>query len=560
MSQSEKQPSLRLVGTDGSRYYAFDLTPGRYIIGREETNDFAIQNKTVSRKHAEIELLESGNYYLTDLSSHNGTTVNGIRIAEKTEIRVGSTITFGQLEFRLTESNDSSAVSSRPTVTRFTAAEPEKSVFLSIKDALAPLPPKVADHPDLFPTLSEMARMLVLGEPKEQMLSRALELVSRVIPAERLAVLFTVDNDENDNEIYTAATLLPSGKDPGDFTLSRTIVNDILTKKQAILVGDMSQNSRLADQKSIVAMHLKSAMAVPLFDEGEVLGILYVDSTSPVHRYSDEYLRLLAMFGNVIASRLVNYTLLHEREEKKIIDAELDRASGIQQHLLHKECPTLEGYNIHALQEQCRAVGGDLYDVAKLSDGRLLFLVADVSGKGLGAALLMSNILASFRILYSQPEFNILRVVEAVSSQLYSSSTPGDFATLFVGIIDPVSQKVNYVNAGHNSPFLVRADGSVESMDASGTMIGAFDAMTWTESDFSMRPGDIFCVYSDGVTEAERVTDEQYGEERLKEQIIANKSGGAKEIAAAIKSDIERFVEDAPQSDDVTILVIKRES
>ena len=400
--------------------------------------------------------------------------------------------------------------------------------------------------------------MLVLGEPKELMLNRALELVSRVVPAERLAVLFT--SDDNDNEIYTAATLLPSGKDPGDFTLSRTIVNDILTKKQAILVGDMSQNSRLAEQKSIVAMHLKSAMAVPLFDEGEVLGILYVDSTSPAHRYNDDFLRLLAMFGNVIASRLVNYTLLHEREEKRIIDAELDRASGIQQHLLREECPTLERYDIHALQEQCRAVGGDLYDVAILSDGRLLFLVADVSGKGLGAALLMSNVLASFRILYSQPEFNLLRVVEEVSRQLYHSSIAGDFATLFVGIIDPVSQKVRYVNAGHNSPFLVRSDGNVEMMEASGTMIGAFDGMKWTESDFSLQPGDIFCVYTDGVTEAERITAEQYGEERLKEQLIASRSGAAKEITAAIKSDIGQFVEGAPQSDDVTILVIKRES
>jgi len=475
---------MKLIGTDGTRYYSWILVPGKYTIGRKAGNDFCVPDATISRSHAEIEVPPAGeNIYVKDLGSHNGTFFNNARIESRVQLKPGDRIMFGDAEFKLAHDNESTTVSTKvPVTAKLTEKDFEKLVFLSIDEALKPLPEKVTDLPELFPTLSEMARLLVLNESKEVMLERSLEMVAKVIPAERLAILFTSENQE---DIYIAASLLTEGKDPGSFTLSRTIIKNILTDKQSILISDTAEDSRFSDQQSIILSELKSAMAVPLFDEGKVLGILYIDTSNPIHHYSDDYLRLLATFGNIIASRLLNYQLLSERQEKQVIEAELKRASSIQANMLVESIPSLPGYETFAFQEQSRQVGGDLYDVAMLPDGRLLFMVGDVSGKGMGAALLMSNILASFRILYNTPDFKLNDVVDMVSGQMLKYTPPEMFATLFIGLVDPMRHLVSFINAGHNPPLIVRTDGKLEHLEPSGIMIGAFDVGGWTEDKMS---------------------------------------------------------------------------
>jgi len=546
---------VKLIGTDGNRYYSWDLPPGRYSIGRKSDNDLAIPSRTVSGYHAELEVFPDGETCrLTDLGSHNGTTVNGVKLSETMTVKAGDSITFGQAECRLTSDKRATESASRQTATELSDVDPEKSVYLSIDEALKPLPSKITDLPELFPTLSEMARTLVLPEPKEIMLKRSLSLVAQVIPAERLAVLFT---SENQNNVYAAATLLPEGKAPGTFTLSRTIVSDILTHSNAVLVCNPEHDPRYAGQESIISAELKSAMAVPLFVEGKVFGILYVDTTNPMHLYNDDYLRLLATFGNIIASRLLNYSLLQAREEMQVMEAELRRASLIQQRLLVSESPRLPGYEIHAFQEQCRMVGGDLYDMVILPDGRLLFLLGDVSGKGMGAALLMSNLLASFRILYDAPDFDVSTAVAQVSRQLFCFSSTGDFATLFVGLLDPEVHRLTYVNAGHNPPLLVSRDGSRRRLEACGLMIGAFDSCDWPVQTVELSGGDLLVVFTDGVTEAE-AGDQQYGDRRLEKLVIDSRYLEPKEIAGKVMKDIENFLGEIPYSDDITMLLLKR--
>jgi len=545
----------KLIGTDGIRLYSFDLAPGTYQIGRSAENSIHIPDKTVSRKHAIIEVAASGEeVFVTDTGSHNGTMINDVRIASRRGVKVGDKVCFGKTEFKIQSGNEKSVVHPRPSTTLANDNDIEKSVFLTINEALMPLPQKVTDLPELFPTLSEMARILVLHEPREAMLERSLALVNKVIPAERLAILM---NDDESDEIYSAATLLPDGRERGTFRLSRTIANEILTEKNAILIGNPRNDPRFAQQQSIIMSELRSAMAVPLFDEGEVLGILYVDTTNPVHQYNDDYLRLLATFGNIIASRLLNYTLIQERQEKKVYDAELKRASEIQQKLLKTENPEISGYKVSAFQVPCRAVGGDLYDIAKLPDGRTVLIVADVSGKGMGAALLMANILASFRILYNVSEFSLTEVVNLVSEQLFNCSAPADFATLFVGVLDSKENEMTYINAGHNPPLLVRADGQREYLQASGTMIGAFNINTWSEAKTNMNFGDLLFIFSDGVTEAER-DNEQYSEERMETTVCREAGKEPAELVRSLMDDIEDFLQDAPRTDDITMLAVKR--
>jgi serine phosphatase RsbU (regulator of sigma subunit) len=549
---------LKLIGTDANRYYTWDLNPGQYTIGRKTGSskcDFMVSDMAVSRRHASLEVTADGkDCFLNDLDSHNGTFVNGIKIDGRTALSPGDTIQFGSAEFKIIQDTGISTTSPKPTQTKLSDYDPEQSVLMPMNEALKPLPSRVSDLPQLLPTLFDMANMLVLPEPKESMLERSLELVTKIIPSDRLAVLFTSDDQD---EIYTGALHLPGGKDPGTFTLSRTIVKNILADKNAILIDDVGHDPRFSEQQSIIASDLKSAMAVPLLDQDRVLGILYADTTNPVHRYSDDYLHLFAMIGNIIASRLTNYNLLQERHVKEIYEAELKKASSIQKKLLPRNIPEVSGYSVHAFQEQCRAVGGDLYDLEMLMDGRLLFLVADVSGKGMGAALLMSNILASFRILYLEEDFNLTRAVNQVSLELFKHSAPENFATLFVGILDPETHTITFVNAGHNPPMVIRRNGEKIYLEASGAMIGAFDIISWSEETINLDPGDFLLVFTDGVTEAEK-GDDFYGDERLEQLVISNRDCQPSSLARLIVSDVEKYVEGTPRSDDITMMIIKR--
>ncbi len=550
----------RLIGIDGGRYNTWDLNSGKNVIGRKSGTsscDFMVSDMAVSRRHAILEISADGSECtLTDLGSHNGTYHNGKRISDRVKVKSGDNIQFGSVEFKLVDENATSPSSVKPTQTQLSDYDPEQSVLMPMNEALKPLPSKVNELPELLPTLFDIANMLVLPEPKEMMLERSLQLATKIIPADRLAVLFT---SEDQSEIYTGAVHLPDGKDPGTFTLSHTIVKNILADKNAILIGDAKVDSRFSEQQSIIASQLKSAMAVPLLDDDRVLGILYADTTNPLHRYNDDYLHLFAMIGNILASRLANYTLLKERQLKEVYEAELQKASSIQKKLLPRAIPEPPGYFVHAFQEQCRSVGGDLYDLEKLPDGRLLFMVADVSGKGMGAALLMSNILASFRILYLDENFNLTRAVNQVSLELYKHSAPENFATLFIGLLDPKENKVSFINAGHNPPHIVRRDGTLEFLEASGTMIGAFDFITWSEDTVVMNPGDILLIFTDGITEAEKNDDEDYGDERLEKLVVECREKKPDEMAGIIMKDIEKFVEGTPRSDDITMLVIKRD-
>jgi sigma-B regulation protein RsbU (phosphoserine phosphatase) len=546
------------MGTDGSRFYSWDLKPGKYEIGRSDQIDFIITDNTVSRKHATLTVekldINQIRYILEDNNSRNGTFVNNELIHGKKTVIDGDKIMFGQVEMRISSKEDTDVTDQKVEgAMQISNIDPEKSIFLSINEALKPLPSKVTDQPDVLPTLFEMAKILVLPEPKQEMLQHALKLVGKVIPAERLAILSRM----TDNELVTSACVLPSGKDPGSFNLSNTIINEILSEQNSILI-DPLDDPRYQGKDSIIFSDIKSAMAVPLFDDDQVLGILYVDTTNPIHRYNNDYLRLLATFGNLIASRLLNYELIHERQEKQVFEAELRRASMIQGNLLIKEMPKFEGYKLHAFQEQCRMVGGDLYDICLLDDGSLVFMVADVSGKGMGGALLMSNILASFRILYSEAEFDLIKIINMVSKQMFKYSRSEDFATLFMGLIKPGENKISFVNAGHNPPVIIRKDKTEEYLEPSGTMIGAFDFNTWSEQTTELNEGDTLLVFTDGVVEADN-SGNYYGDDRLEKLLKNNHTLSPDKLIDVVVEDVLKFVEDSPRSDDITMIAVKRD-
>ena len=547
----------KLEGTDGSKFYTWPLQNGIFKIGRSDDCDFCILNKTVSRVHARIHIDNDGNkIILEDLGSHNGTFINGLKLINSAELKENDALLFGKAEFKISKYDISTGPMPKYARAVLADQDPQRSIFMSMDETMRPLPQKITEIPELLPTLFDMAKMLNLIDPEEVILDKSLDMISKIIPAERLVVLFVSDDQQ---EVYTAARKIKGQEDSDGIELSQTIVNAIITNKQSILISDPKSDPRFSAQESIIASSIKSAMAVPLFDQDKVLGILYVDSTNPMHRYNDEYLRVLATFGNIIGSRLLNYSLLAERQAKQVMDAELNRASQIQKDLLVEKPPEIPGFNICAFQEQSRSVGGDLYDLKLLPDGDMIFMVADVSGKGMGAALLMSNILASFRILYEHNADDLAGMVKEVSLQLCNYASSSNFATLFIGKLNPQTGKIKYVNGGHNPPLIVHQDGKLELIDATGMMIGAFDFVEWEQKELELKTGETMFMFTDGVTEADRDGQgDQFGDDKLEKLVSSNAAKNAEELTDIIMDEINTFMGKAPRSDDITMMTIKR--
>jgi sigma-B regulation protein RsbU (phosphoserine phosphatase) len=256
------------------------------------------------------------------------------------------------------------------------------------------------------------------------------------------------------------------------------------------------------------------------------------------------------------AVKISNARLLEAEQGRLRLAHELATAAHIQRGLL-PPAPRIEGWQVEAYLESCHEVGGDLYDCRVLPDGRLLFLVGDVSGKGMGAALLMSSFLASARVLYSScagPGELATRLGEIV----HANGDPGRFVTAFLGCLDTQTGLLHYANGGHPPPVLLRG-GEIRQLEGAGVPFGILPDFAYGIVTVEIRPGDLLAVFSDGIPEAQRA-EEFFGDERLHEALVAAASASdLAQVRGGVLTRLAAFLGDAPRSDDVTLLLIRRE-
>ena len=544
----------RLSSPQHGNRHDWQLLPGAYVVGRDAQADLVVNDVTVSRRHAQLDIAANGKIRLTDLASLNGTLVNDRKITGSVDVKVGDAITFGTVGFLISSSETAIP---EPVVAVTDEAESHTSMSsLPIDEALQPLALKDYTNPRIFKAISDMAKMLILPQSADEMFSESLALLQDIVHAERAAVFLAREGSET---LTLATYRLSDQKGSDSFAIPRSIVREVLDKKMAVLFSDLISDERFAKQESIVVSGIRSAMAVPLINEQKVLGILYADTADPWQRFDEESLKITATFGNILAAKIINQGLLKERQEKEALESELRIASQIQEELMPKVLPVVPGYAFHAFQMQCKMVGGDLYDAALLRDGRVLILLADVSGKGMGAALLASNILSAFRMLRGNFDFDVAEATTRVNEQLHGSSRSGDFATLFLAVLDANNHTLTYVNAGHNSPLLVRSDGTIEYIEATGMPIGVFDGVGWESRTVTLAAGDRLLAFTDGIPEAINGTEDFYSDERLEKFTVDHRAEPPDVFATALINDVSNFVGDAPRSDDITLMLLQRE-
>jgi serine phosphatase RsbU (regulator of sigma subunit) len=254
--------------------------------------------------------------------------------------------------------------------------------------------------------------------------------------------------------------------------------------------------------------------------------------------------------------------LEHARELEKQRDRlenELDLARRIQARLLPSGPPRVAGLDVAGLSESAREVGGDYFDHLDLGDGRLLLVIADVSGKGVPAALLMSGFRAALMsqdLARATPE----QLAARANEFLNKSVEPGKFVTAFLGVLDAASGRLAYVNAGHNPPVLMRATGAVEMLEAGGVILGIMPDARYASGEATLAPGDLVALYTDGVTEGADAANELWGEDRLTALLRSAAPSPARDIATRIVREVRAFEGERGPADDITVLVAKREA
>lgn len=256
--------------------------------------------------------------------------------------------------------------------------------------------------------------------------------------------------------------------------------------------------------------------------------------------------------------------LQHLKEENKLfhqhIEMELEIARKIQQSLLPQQIPSIASVSISTFSQPAKHVGGDYHDLIELSPDGLGIAIGDVSGKGMPAALMMANVQASIR-RYSESSYSPKEIIYRINNSLCPICQyieEHNFITLFYGILDPESRTLTYSNAGHNYPLLFREDGRVRGqLESTGLPCGIMGDASYDEAQIQLEPGDIALFYTDGVTDAMNLDEAVFGEERLMRIVSENSQLNSDNIVSNIQLGLTKFVGDAPQYDDLTLMVLK---
>ncbi len=545
---------LEVVSPDGARRYV-RVTQMPFLIGRgaETGNHLQLADRRISRNCAAI-VMEGNKYYIEDRGQRRGLFVNGEK-SESRELQDGDSITFGlddSYEIIYRSATNASTDSLPHLLTRIehiTSSEPTGGGLRKLN------------------LLLEATTLLHSQLPLDTVLGHMLDHAVSVTDADR-GLLLETDATET-LKVRLARRSGGLRLPPESLTPSQTAIQLALRRQSAVITEDLAQaDMDLQAAQSIVAQRLRAVVVIPLYavsrantdqsminiKRGDFLGVLYLDSRRPA-AFSKLDRQILDALAGDAASILDNARLVERERERQRLEQEIGIARDIQQALLPKNFRDYPHLAVSGINFPCLAVGGDYFDVFSLGDNRTAFLLADVSGKGLGAAL-CTNLLQgalSGMSLGTDPA----RVFNHVNRFLCDHAEIGRYATMFFGILDDQGH-LEYINAGHPSPFLIR-NGVAEDVFTEGSYpVGLVPEAEYTTVCLKLEPGDTLVLFSDGVTEAMDPAEQLFGVPRLKEVLMGSATQTPlDELQTKVLDAVENFARGASQADDLTLLLVR---
>lgn len=523
----------------------------RYRLGRAPTCEVMLSDPLLSRQHAEI-FFERDAWHLADNKSSNGTFADDLRLDGPVRLRAGLRVRMGECHLDYTppaHAGDQVSFSDMPLETSGTVMISATDVLRDTAAAATQGEPEVTSLRRRFGIVQKATLELLAHEPMEVLLPRILDLVFDATRPHRAALL----SRGAGGELLCRAF---RGPRPEQFSISRTIANVVLDRKVSVMTSDAQQD--FLGARSVEAQGMRGVMAVPLWNQEEVIGLIYTDSQLTDGAFTDEDLKLLTMLGNIAAIQIQNARLFVEQLEKQRFEKEAQAAAEIQRKLLPQDIPDIPGYRFIGHNSPCHEVGGDYYDCLTLTESRRGIIIADISGKGMGAALLMASLQASYHARVETAS-SPLALVDLLNTAIHRSAPSNRFATAFVMDLDVGAHRVTYVNAGHAPPpLVVRANGETALIMPGGPPLGVFPGMEYESGVFDLAPGDFLFACSDGVTDAMNPAGEMFGDDRLRDQLATLAGRPPEAVHQALAETLHRFAAGAPQPDDLTIIILQR--
>ncbi|MDH3628158.1 MAG: SpoIIE family protein phosphatase [Acidobacteriota bacterium] len=531
-------------------------------LGRAHTNDLSYpEDASLSRQHVSFTHDESG-WWIEDLKSKNGTFLNDTRITTKHLLRPRDRIVAGHLAMTLVEEGEELSENFEFVQEAGVDINPDATVMTSLEGLISaegtvppeqqtsrPLAGEVLQR-QIFQTsevqvLIRAGRLLADRMPLEDLFPHVLGLSIEAVDAER-GILLTLEGD----------SLVSRAVHGEGFRISTTVRDRVIKEKTSLLVRNLQQDEALKAQVSIFEQQIQTMMAVPLQTEDRVIGLIYLDSKSFVREFTPDDLNLLTVLANIAAIRIEHERFVELERREQVRTQDLQQAAIIQSGILPSEAPCLEGFDISGHNQASRTVGGDYYDYIPYENGRLGVTLADVAGKGMSAALVMTNLQAAVRILAERP-CDLAEMMTRLDQSVYKNTPTNRFVTMFFAMFDAASRELNYCNAGHNSPLLLRESGEIETLDPQGTVLGVLPELGYQQARVTLQPGDLLAIFSDGVTEAESPDEEEYGDDRLAELLKRLRDESSANIVQEIVKDVDRFTNGAPPADDITVVIAR---
>jgi phosphoserine phosphatase RsbU/P len=550
--QSMTEISLEVISPDRMRR-TVALSQFPFSIGRGESgNQLALNDRRISRQCAAI-VAENGEHYVEDRGQHLGVFVNGEKI-DRRALKDGDVITFGladsyQVVFHTSADN------------------------VSIPDMLT----LVGNLPgaDTATREGDLARLNLLLEasmllhsrlPLEAVLGTVLDHAIAVTDADRGLLL---EPDGTGSLRPRLARGIGKTRLPLEgFSPSQTALRMALSQHSSVITQDLATaGADLQAAQSIVSQQLRSVVVIPLYaiprigsgeslaiKRGDLLGALYVDSRRPT-AFSKVDRQILDALAVQAASILDNARMVERERERQKMEQELTIARDIQQALLPRGFRDFAHLAVTGINFPCLSVGGDYFDVFPMGNDRTAFLIADVSGKGLGAALVTTMLQGAFSGL-AMGGGDPVSVFRHLNSFLTEHTEVGRYATVFFGILEN-SGILHYINAGHPSPLLLRHEEISEAFTEGCCPVGLFPEIEFSTARIQLEPGDTLVLFSDGVTEAVDTRDEMYGVARLRDALAGKHTAPLGDIQKVAVESVQGFSRGASQADDITLLLVR---
>lgn len=530
------EPRLEVTDALGRRTVALEKAP--FAIGRRDSNDLRLAGSEVSRDHAEI-VFENDRYVLKDRSSRYGTFVNGEQITERA-LAHGDRVRLGR-----------SGGAEMVFLIDSSAGPVDKATTTAIGDLRQ------------IAALLEGLRALGSGRVLDDVLALVLDSSIEVGGAERGFIMLANDAGQLEFKLGRARgrVTLPGSR----FETSRKIPEGVFDSGESRIVADLLDGDLANVHMGTVALGIRNVLCIPLrlvryLDRAEAIGeekrigVLYLDSREKGTLLSNSTRQALETLATEAAVAIENARLYKEALEKARLDQEMRIAAEIQQALLPRASRQGPFFEAAAATVPCRAIGGDFFDYIDLPAGEFAFALGDVAGKGPPAALLsavMQGIFAAQSFSTDGPAATISRVNQA----LYRRGIENRFVTVMYGALMS-DGNLTYCNAGHNPPLVVGPSG-VRRLERGGPILGLFDAVPFEEETVRLAPNDCLVIFSDGVSEALNVGGDEFGEGRIISCLESNHGQPPAELLNALLASVRAFTKGAPQSDDVTALVVK---